>query len=425
MTNFEECTVSYPDIAPAKPNICDEAKRSTSEPSSATARSLNMLDLFCGTGALSYGIEIASRRLRTVGGIDADQAAARTAALNHHNAKIRCERIESVSPEEMLTLTGASNIDVIVGGPPCQGFSSLRPSRGAGLDDPRNSLYKQFVKYVGTLRPRVFLLENVVGILTAGEGRLVSEMLAAFQLAGYEVDWRVLNAANFGVPQKRERFFLVGVRKSLGHRIAPAFPAPNHWFAGRVIGTRLKDRYVVNHNSGLPPVTVRDAISDLPSLKSGEKKTLYRNPSPILTSYQAERRCGASSELTLHEAASHNAKMLEVIRHAGANIHALPKGLVSSGYSSCYSRLAFDEPATTITVKFTSPASSKCIHPVDDRAITPREAARLQSFNDSFVFAGSKTEIASQIGNAVPPLFGEAFAPIIEQLLDAQGIGEY
>jgi DNA (cytosine-5)-methyltransferase 1 len=117
--------------------------------------------------------------------------------------------------------------------------------------------------------------------------------------------------------------------------------------------------------------------------------------------------------------------MLEVIEHAGSSIYALPKGLVSSGYSSCYSRLAFDEPATTITVKFTSPASSKCIHPVDNRAITPREAARLQSFDDSFVFAGCKTEIASQIGNAVPPLFGEAFAPVIERLLDAQGIGEY
>ena len=111
--------------------------------------------------------------------------------------------------------------------------------------------------------------------------------------------------------------------------------------------------------------------------------------------------------------------MLAVIRHAGASIRSLPKGLVSSGYSSCYSRLAFDEPSTTITVKFTSPASSKCIHPVDDRAITPREAARLQGFDDAFQFCGSKTEIASQIGNAVPPLFGKAFAPVLEQMLEA------
>jgi DNA (cytosine-5)-methyltransferase 1 len=266
-------------------------------------------------------------------------------------------------------------------------------------------------------------MENVVGILSAGEGRLVSEMLTAFERAGYTVDWRVLNAANFGVPQKRERFFLVGVRKNLSQRVKASFPTPSHWFAGKVIGTRLKDRYIVNPSSGHPPVTVRDAISDLPHLNSGESKTTYGKPPQ--TAYQAARRRNASSGLTLHDAATHNAKMLEVIRHAGSSIHALPEGLVSSGYSSCYSRLAYDEPSTTITVKFTSPASSKCIHPRDDRAITPREAARIQSFDDSFLFAGSKTEIASQIGNAVPPLFGAAFGPVLEEMLNAQGIGEY
>ncbi len=398
-------------------------ERSIADSSSPASTTYNMLDLFCGTGALSYGLETASRRLTTVGGVDADHAAARTAALNHPNAEIRCGQIERLPPEEMLALTGVGSVDVIVGGPPCQGFSSLRPSRGAGLDDPRNSLYKEFVKYVRQLRPRVFLLENVVGILTAGEGRLVAEMLGAFQRAGYEVDWRILNAANFGVPQKRERFFLLGVRKSLGARVFPEFPVPTHWFEGKVIGTRLKDRYIVNPSSGLPPVTVWDAISDLPSLRSGQCSASYRKVKP--NPYQSARRASNNSAVTLHEAASHSAKMLEVIKHAGSSIHALPKGLVTSGYSSCYSRLARDEPSTTITVKFTSPASSKCIHPTDDRAITPREAARLQSFDDSFLFAGSKTDIASQIGNAVPPLFGVAFAPIIDRLLDAQGIGEY
>lgn len=388
-----------------------------------SSRNLNMLDLFCGTGALSYGIETHSSRLLTVGGIDADLSASRTAALNHPNAKIHCEKIEAVSPEQMLTLTGVSDIDVIVGGPPCQGFSSLRPSRGAGLDDPRNSLYKQFLKYVNVLRPRIFLMENVVGILSAGDKSLVAEMTTAFDKLGYIVDWRILNAANFGIPQKRERFFLVGMRKNLSGKTSPKFPTPQHWFSGRVIGTRFKEKHVTNRSEGLPPVTVRDAISDLPSLKSGEAKTSYRRAP--LTIYQSARRRGAPSRLGLHEAASHNAKMLEVIKHAGANIHALPAGLVDSGYSSCYSRLAFDEPSTTITVKFTSPASSKCIHPVDDRAITPREAARIQSFDDAFVFAGTKTDIASQIGNAVPPLFGEAFAPVLEQMLDSQCIGEY
>lgn len=180
---------------------------------------------------------------------------------------------------------------------------------------------------------------------------------------------------------------------------------------------------MLNSEHGPNAITVWDAISDLPSLRSGEARQSYgRKPQ---TEYQRARREGAPTALALHEAADHNAKMLQVIQHAGSSISALPAGLVSSGYSSCYSRLSPDEPSTTITVKFTSPASSKCIHPFDDRAITPREAARIQGFDDGFQFCGSKTEVASQIGNAVPPLFGKAFAPVLEQMLHEQSVGEY
>jgi DNA (cytosine-5)-methyltransferase 1 len=382
-----------------------------------------VLDLFCGTGALSYGIEQYSKSFSTVAGIDFDKAAAGTAQLNHNDAKIICGRIEDIAPEEVLLGTSATEVDVIVGGPPCQGFSSLRPSRGSGLDDPRNSLYKEYVKYVRVLRPRVFLMENVVGILTASDGMLVKEMMTAFQSIGYSVDFRIMNAANFGVPQKRERFFLIGTRQNLGRKVVPVFPAPRFMYNGRVIGTRHKEKYLTLTASGIPAITVKDAISDLPPLRAGEAKDFYGTPAR--TEYQAARRSRASKTLTLHEAARHNAKMLNVIRHAGASIDALPEGLVSSGYSSCYSRLDLEEPSTTITVKFTSPASSKCIHPIDHRAITPREAARLQSFDDDFKFFGSKTEIASQIGNAVPPLFGRAFGSVLDEILSAQGVGEH
>jgi DNA (cytosine-5)-methyltransferase 1 len=375
-----------------------------------------VLDLFCGTGALSYGLEAHSSRFATVGGIDLDAAAAKTAALNHPTAHIACAPIEKVRPQDMLAATNTRTIDVIVGGPPCQGFSSLRPSRGLNLDDPRNSLYQQFLKYVRVLRPRIFLMENVVGLLTVDNGRLLTQIVAAFKRIGYRTDWRVLNAAMYGVPQKRERFFLIGIRTDHPFREGPLFPTPLYRFSGKVIGTAIKDKYVTSPDKGLPPVTVRDAISDLPSLRAGEAKDKYSTPAR--NEYQAARRKGAPSRLTLHAAADHNEKMLTVIRHAGASMRSLPKGLVTSGYSSCYSRLDFDEPSTTITVKFTSPASSKCIHPVDDRAITPREAARLQGFDDAFRFCGSKTEIASQIGNAVPPLFGKAFAPVLEEMLD-------
>lgn len=386
-------------------------------------RHYSVLDLFCGTGALSYGLEAHGSALRTVGGIDMNAAAVKTASINHPGAHIACDDIERMSPERLLSMAGTPSIDVIVGGPPCQGFSSLRPSRGLDLEDPRNSLYKQFLKYVQVLRPRIFLMENVVGLLTANEGLLVSQIVSTFKRTGYECEWRVLNAANFGIPQKRERFFLMGVRKNLGTRVLPCFPVPTHRFSGKVIGTAKKERYVSNTDHGDDAITVWDAISDLPSLRSGEASNAYmRQPQ---TKYQEARRQDAPATLTLHQAADHNEKMLQVIQHAGSSINSLPAGLVTSGYSSCYSRLSPDEPSTTITVKFTSPASSKCIHPFDHRAITPREAARIQGFDDRFQFAGSKTEIASQIGNAVPPLFGLAFSPVLERVLYEQSIGEH
>ena len=374
-----------------------------------------VLDLFCGTGALSYGVSASDSSFVTVAGIDLDQSASRTAAANHPFARIVCDRIENVTPEDLV---GSSGVDVVVGGPPCQGFSSLRPSRGQDLEDPRNRLYKQFIRYVSVLRPSVVLMENVVGLVNAGEGQLLQEILRGFRATGYYVEWRILNAANFGVPQKRERFFLVGVKASSGLRSPIDFPTPTHKFVGRVIGTRHKSNCVVNTNRGIPALTVWDAISDLPSLASGEKSDKYRRkPS---NGYQEARRRGAMPRLTLHEAANHSPKMLRVIHHSGSSMSSLPVGLVTSGYSSCYSRLERAAPATTITVKFTSPASSKCIHPVDNRAITPREAARIQGFDDRFQFCGSKTDIACQIGNAVPPLLGGAFADVLRRVLDGR-----
>ncbi|RCL28692.1 DNA (cytosine-5-)-methyltransferase [Pseudomonas sp. AFG_SD02_1510_Pfu_092] len=378
-------------------------------------KQLNILDLFCGTGALSYGLTHSNSSFQVVGGIDLNRSASETAAANHPGAKIFCDDINNFTAQQMADKIGISRIDLIVGGPPCQGFSSIRPSRGQGLQDPRNFLYKKFVDYVSTLRPTVFLMENVVGIIGANGGELLNSIIMSFNEIGYDVDWRVLNAANYGVPQKRERFFMLGVKRSAVSSSVLIFPDPTHRFSGRVIGTRIKEKYIQNPTNGLSAVTLWDALSDLPRLRSGEESERYAHAP--LNSYQLMRRMNAPKQLRLHQAANHSAKMLEVIRHSGSSKSCLPEGLVTSGYSSCYSRLEKEEPATTITVKFTSPASSKCIHPVDDRAITPREAARLQSFDDSFLFRGSKTDIASQIGNAVPPVLSSAFSGVISEIL--------
>lgn len=384
-------------------------------------RLFNIVDLFCGTGALSYGLERADARFEVIGGIDVDEAACETAHLNHPKGVFLCDSIERVSPAMFHRLIGSAAVDVIVGGPPCQGFSSLRPSRGAKIQDPRNRLYKHFLNYVSYLEPTVVLMENVIGLINASNGRLLSDIMGRFSKLGYEADWRVLNAAHYGVPQKRERLILVAVRKNRVKRPTMQFPAPTHAFSGRVIGTRLKHRYLPVPEDAERALGVLDAISDLPAIEAGEFAEHYA--SRPRNSYQRARRARATAKLLLHCAADHSKKMLKVIRYAGGSKYELPPGLVSSGYSSCYSRMAADEPATTITVKFTSPASSKCIHPEQDRAITPREAARLQSFDDSFKFAGSKSEIASQIGNAVPPLLGKAVAPMLLENLEARNYG--
>lgn len=380
-----------------------------------SSKAFNVIDLFCGTGAITYGMSQFDSRFRVEAGIDIDRAACSTANANHPHARIICSSILEVSPKELERTTKLSTIDMIVGGPPCQGFSSLRPNRQSNVDDPRNQLFRQFISYVKYFEPKTLLMENVVGILSGSNGSLVQEILEGFRKIGYAVDWRVLNAANYGVPQKRERFVLAGVRLNGRRSVSINFPKPTHYFAGRVIGTKLKSNYIVNKLDGSPAVTVNDAISDLPHLNSGEERAYYR--SPPKNGYQKARRRGCGSAVSLHIAANHSQKMIDVMKVAAGSKLELPEGIVISGFSSCYSRMEPNAPATTITVKFTSPASSKCIHPTQNRAITPREAARLQGFDDAFVFEGSKTEIASQLGNAVPPLLGAALAPLFVEHL--------
>lgn len=381
---------------------------------------INVLDLFCGTGGISFGLACANSAFTTVAGIDLDETACQTAQANHPRAAILPNALENVSASQVLEAARVDTIDVIVGGPPCQGFSSLRPTRGTTLNDPRNKLYLEYQRMVRDLRPRVFLLENVVGIVNATKGELLIDLLNGFADIGYRCDWRILNAANFGVPQKRERFILLGVRSDVSPELEIQFPAPTHSFTGRTIGVRDRHRLISSSEHLPPAVNVWDAISDLPALRSGQSSHSYRcEPT---TDYQRSMR-GDVTMLSLHDAANHSQKMVTVMKLAGSSKAALPDGLVTSGYSSCYSRISSEEPAPTITVKFTSPASSKCIHPIDHRAITPREAARLQSFPDNFKFVGSKTEIASQLGNAVPPLLAERFGPILTSYLEPQEAG--
>jgi DNA (cytosine-5)-methyltransferase 1 len=379
-----------------------------------------VFDLFCGTGGFSYGIEKSGLGFETRFGIDVLPVSVETFRRNHPkaigvNADVRKVRRADVASQVSLK---RDQLDVIVGGPPCQGFSSIRPFRSTNDDDPRNSLFEEYASFVNYFRPKVLIIENVVGLATHKNGTTIETMEECFAGLGYETDWKILNAAHFGVPQKRERLIFIGVQK--GMRIV--FPEPTHDCDSPTIGYRDSLRLLRPQHSTLfekfEPLpdspTVMDAISDLPELESGEEAVRYtlrpRN------AYQKSMRDGVR-ELRLHNATAHSKKMLEIIRHSGKNISCIPKHLISSGFSSCYSRLDGDEPSVTITVNFVHPASNRCIHPTQNRALTPREGARLQSFDDRFEFSGNRSQVVKQIGNAVPPLLGRAIATAIDSML--------
>lgn len=380
---------------------------------------MKIFDLFCGTGGFSKGFEKSRNgAYQTVFGVDILPKSVDTFRLNHSGALGLCHDIRKIRCEDIRNQTKLKRgeLALIIGGPPCQGFSSIRPFRSSGEDDPRNSLFEQFANFVNCFRPRALVMENVVGLATHQSGRSIEQVEECFRSLGYECEWRILNAATFGVPQRRERLILIGVQK--GAKIA--FPEPTHLSDGSTIGHKNRARMLLaeddlfNEKKLVPAITVSDAISDLPQIKSGETAIIYGSqPS---NRYQTERRNGAQI-LKLHESTTHSPKMLEIIRHSGKNIKSIPPHLISSGFSSCYSRLDGDMTSVTITVNFVHPASNRCIHPYCDRALTPREGARLQSFDDDFEFAGNRSQLVKQIGNAVPPLLGraigEALAPII------------
>lgn len=358
-------------------------------------------------------------RFRVLGGLELLPASANTFAANHLNAKIINGDIRKITPDIFSEITNIKpeDIQLVIGGPPCQGFSSIRPFRSLEENDPRNNLYESFALYVRYFQPDYFVMENVVGLVTHNKGETIKQIVSAFEEMGYTTDWRVLNAVHYGVPQRRERVVMIG------SRIAATidFPEPTHYFDARSMMARSHNKLVVtpplSQHQLQAAVTVEEAIGDLQPVGSGQSATNYISQFPG-NDFQKLMR-GTSNKVDLHEATQHSVKMLEIIKHSGSNIFALPKGMVTSGFSTSYSRLEGEEPSVTLTVNFVHPASNKCIHPYQDRALTPREGARLQSFPDEFIFKGNRQQVVKQIGNAVPPLLGKAIADsLIKQWKD-------
>ena len=265
--------------------------------------------------------------------------------------------------------------------------------------DARANLFMEYKRVLSILHPKAFLFENVKGILSMDNGALFEHVRKEFEDIGYSLQYKILNAVDYGVPQLRERVILVGF---LGENPFQ-YPEPTH-------GEGL-----------LPYVTLHDALKDLPALSCGKESAVYAAP-PDNTFLQWTRQ-GASDTLTEHKAPTNSARLRKIMETLkdGQGRDDLPEELrPKSGFKNTYAKLWWEKPATTITRNFACPSSSRCIHPRDSRALTIREGARLQSFPDNYQFYGSDCLKRLEIGNAVPPLLSMALAKQMLKALDTE-----
>ena len=393
---------------------------------------MRIVDLFSGAGGLTFGFYyefVNGRFVRTQN----DKHASDAYQANYPDIHMENCNIKELSDDIVCELIGDREVDLIIGGPPCQSFSTV----GKRQFDDKARLYEEYLRMLKIIQPRMFLFENVRGMLSMkeqipvidenkqqiidGNGEpvfedgelimdIITEQLSSIEGAiGYTIVGKeVLNAKDFGVPQSRERVFIIGIRNDLVRQIDWHYPESTH-------GENL-----------LPYLTIRDAISDLPPLVAGGSCDHYINQPQ--NQYQILMR-GNNQELTQHYCGTHNEKLTRIIA-------AVPQGegrpyinqlvdkgelpelcRLTSGYNNTYGRLVGNQPSTTITNNMCTPSALRCIHYGQNRTISPREGARIQSFPDWFRFIGKKANVTMQIGNAVPPLLAMAMARQIEKIL--------
>ena len=370
------------------------------------------IDLFAGAGGLTTGFHLAGFEASCA--IDVNKKALATYQYNYPNTKIIHQDIREVNPSELRSYLGLKKeeLKAIIGGPPCQGFSRNIPAEYRYIDDPRNQLYKSFIEFVQEFRPLYVIMENVPEILTAYKGLFKNEITNQLELLGYKVVTSSLNAANYGVPQTRARAFFIA---SLEHLIC--LPEPTHNDDLKSGSSKKQSSYQTNllKSNYSPIVTVKDAIGDLPQLNAGQKYDEDRYPSDPQTTYQSLIRYD-STKITNHIARALSSIQMSRVRllKEGQDARDLPPELApKKHYSGAYGRLYWDKPAKTITRWVFHPGSGRFFHPTQDRTITIREAARLHSYPDTFHFLGTYTEMASQIGESVPPLLAKTIAECI------------
>ncbi len=358
----------------------------------------NIVDLFAGVGGLSYGFsKMPEFNITAANEIEKDISTAYS--LNHPKVKMLNCDINDLTEETFAAVLQGKQIDIVVGGPPCQSYSTLGKRR---LDE-RANLFMQYKRILQILKPKAFVFENVVGLLSMDKGQLFEQIKKEFEELGYSLKHQILNAVDYGVPQQRERVILVGFKGKNTY----CYPQPTH-------GVGLK-----------PYVTLRDAIGDLPVLKSGQTKNTYDcSPYNDFLEFVRENASATVDEHTAPKNGSHLIKIMEALKD-GQSKDDLPEDIrPKSGYGNTYAKLWWERPSTTITRNFACPSSSRCIHPRDSRAMSIREGARLQSFPDDYKFYGSDGMKRLEIGNAVPPLLSMAMAKQMILALKAQETAE-
>lgn len=343
------------------------------------------IDLFSGAGGLHMGFEKAGFDIRLC--IDNDPLVERTHRRNFPNLPMINRDIKEVGSEEIKTYLDGGNVDIVIGGPPCQGFSTIGKRVSSDPEkryshDPRNELVLVYAKLIRELRPKFIVMENVKGILTLQGGAYLENVLSQLRSAGYEADYKLVNMADYGVPEIRERVIILGNRVGL----PVEFPKPDH-----------SD----NPDDGLPAwENCWDVIKDLEGL-------------------------GDFPEFN-HVALKHTPKNIErykLIPEGGRLPEdALPPELYRKNFGNTFKRLSRTRPALTMV-----PGNDAFpIHPTLNRSLTVREAARIQTFPDNIIFEGNRRQQGHQVGNAVPPLFSEKLAKfILRQIQKAKDLNLY
>lgn len=385
---------------------------------------MKSVDLFAGAGGLSCGLEQSGFQPLLANELVAQYA--ETYKLNHPNTKVVVGDVRQVCELDLLKQLGVKEgeVDLVAGGPPCQGFSINAPIRT--LDDERNHLFKDFLRVVAATMPKAVLIENVPGIISLGKGTVVQQIYEELEALGYKVKHRILFAGHYGIPQMRFRTVFIGIR---GFKGEISFPEPG--FAAKAVANFTGAQELCIPTPPLfyqhlkPQVTVGDAFSDLPEIDNGQ----FVSPDEYATlpnnAFQQYLRQNCT-KLTAHHCAriaEVNLERLKFIPQGGSwrdiPFELLPAGLKRarrSDHTKRYGRLHPDALCSTVLTKC-DPHWGSFFHPTQGRVISVREAARIQSFPDDYLFSGSITQQYEQVGNAVPPLLAKAIGDEIMKML--------